>query len=101
MELAIVLRRAALLCPIAAIPGLSSTLLAQMPSATKEPAFEVSVVRVSKPDVQSSNLNLREDRLLAQNLTLQYLLQFAYKLSSGSADQIVGGPKGMKCACFD
>jgi uncharacterized protein (TIGR03435 family) len=101
MELAIVSRRAALLCPIAAMAGLSSTLLAQMPSATKEPTFEVSVVRVSKPDVQSSNLNLREDRLLAQNLTLQYLLQFAYKLSSGSDDQIVGGPKWMKSTRFD
>ena len=36
-------------------------------SAAGEPAFEVSVVRVSKPDVQNSNLNLGEDRLQAQN----------------------------------
>ena len=101
MELAIVLRRTTLLCPIVAMAGLSATVPAQMSSATRDPAFEVSVVRVSKPDVQNSNLNLGEDRLQAQNLTLQSLLQFAYKLSSGSDDQIIGGPKWMKSTRFD
>ena len=101
MELPIVLRRAALLSLILAMAGLSATLPAQAPSASWEPGFEVSVVRVSKPDVQNSNLNLGEDRLQAQNLTLQSLLQFAYKLSSGSDDQIIGGPKWIKSTRFD
>jgi uncharacterized protein (TIGR03435 family) len=101
MELAIVLMRAALWCPVVAVAGLSAALPAQMPSATREPAFEVSVVRLSKPDAQSSSLNPGEDRLQAQNMTLQSLLQFAYKLSSGSDDQIIGGPKWMKSTGFD
>ena len=101
MELAIVLRRTTLLCPIVAMAGLSATVPAQMSSATRDPAFEVSVVLVSKPDAQGANLNLGEDRLRAQNLTLQSLLQFAYKLSSGSDDQIIGGPKWMKSTRFD
>lgn len=101
MELPIVLRRTALLSLIVAMAGLSATLPAQTTSAAGEPAFEVSVVRVSKPDVQNSNLNLGEDRLQAQNLTLQSLLQFAYKLSSGSDDQIIDGPKWIKSTRFD
>lgn len=96
-----VLRPASLLCFIVAMAALSATLPAQTPSASREPVFEVSVVRVSKPDVQNSTLNLGEDRLQAQNLTLQSLLQFAYKLSSGSDDQIIGGPKWMKSTRFD
>jgi uncharacterized protein (TIGR03435 family) len=70
-------------------------------SFVQSATFEVSVVRVSKPDLQNSTLNLREDRPRAQNLTLQSLVQFAYKLASGSDDQIIGGPKWMKSTRFD
>ena len=95
------LRRVARMCLTAAAVGQLVPLAAQMPTAVREPTFEVSVVRLSSADAQNSTLNLGKDRVRAQNLTLQSLVQFAYKLSSGSDDQIVGGPKWMKSTRFD
>jgi uncharacterized protein (TIGR03435 family) len=95
------LKRVARMCLTAAAVGQLVPLAAQMPSAVREPTFEVSVVRLSSADAQNSALNLGKDRVHAQNLTLQSLVQFAYKLNSGSDDQIVGGPKWMKSTRFD
>jgi uncharacterized protein (TIGR03435 family) len=96
-----VLRCVARMCLTVAAVGQLMPLAAQAPSAVREPTFEVSVVRLSSADAQNSNLNLGKDRVQAQNLTLQSLVQFAYKLNSGSDDQIIGGPKWMKSTRFD
>jgi uncharacterized protein (TIGR03435 family) len=101
MRLAMKIRSAALSCLIAAMAGQVATLPSQTLNTAREPTFEVSVVRLSKPDAQNSSLNLGEDRLQAQNMTLQSLVQFAYRLSSGSDDQILGGAKWMKSTRFD
>lgn len=93
--------RAALICLSVMLCGRSVFLSAQAKNPIPGPAFEVSVVKPSKSDAQNSNLNLGKDRLQAQNLTLQSLLQFAYRLSSGSDDQIIGGPAWMKSSRFD
>jgi len=101
MERAMVVRRTALMCLMVMLGGWAATLTAEAPNTVQNATFDVSVVRVSKPDAQSSDLNLGKDRLEAKNLTLQSLLQFAYKLSSGSDDQMIGGPKWMKSTRFD
>jgi uncharacterized protein (TIGR03435 family) len=93
--------RSALICLSVILCGGPIVVMAQAQNSIPSPAFEVSVVKPSKPDAQNSNLNLGQDRLQAQNLTLQSLMQFAYKLSSGSDDQILGGPKWMKSSRFD
>ena len=96
-----VARRAALMCLMGMLSSVPATLTAEAPNTIQSAAFEVSVVRLSKPDAQNSNLNLGKDRLEAKNLTLESLLQFAYRLSSGSDDQIIGEPKWMKSTRFD
>ncbi len=93
--------RAALMWLVMMLDVSPATLTARAPGGSQSAAFEVSVVRLSKPDAQGSSLNLGKGRLEAKNLTLQSLLQFAYRLSSGSDDQIAGGPKWMKSTGFD
>ena len=94
-------RRTALMCLMVMLGGCSASSTAETRNPIQSATFEVSVVRVSKPNAQNSNLNLGKDRLEAQNLTLQSLLQFAYQLSSGSDDQIIGGPTWMKSTRFN
>jgi uncharacterized protein (TIGR03435 family) len=101
MATAVVVRLVARLSLLAMLGVLSTTLMAQEPGPASNPAFEVSVVRLSKPDENNSNLNLGQDRLQAKNLTLQSLVKFAYALNSGSDDQIIGGPEWMKSIRFD
>ena len=93
--------RVALMWVLVLFKGGLATLAAQGAKPVQGASFDVTVVRLSKPDVQNSTLNLRQDQLQVQNLTLQSLIQFAYKLSSGSDDQIIGGPKWMKTTRFD
>ena len=65
------------------------------------PSFEVASIKPGRPDAQNSNLNFRPGHVVTENLTLRFLLQFAYGLSSGSNDQLVGGPSWVGSAPFD
>ncbi len=84
-----VVRRTALMCLMVMLGAWAATLTAEAPNTVQNATFDVSVVRVSKPDAQSSDLNLGKDRLEATNLTLQSLLQFAYKLTKAPVDVVI------------
>ena len=64
-------------------------------------AFEVATIRPSASDSHGSNLNFDVGRVRARNITLQFLLQEAFHLNSGSDDQISGGPSWLRSAAFD
>jgi uncharacterized protein (TIGR03435 family) len=83
-------------CALLATP---SHLTAQAPAAT--PTFEVATIKPSSPDARNSNLGMREDRVVSENQSLDFLIQFAYNLSTGSYDQIIGGPNWLRSSRFD
>ncbi len=70
-------------------------------SAANAPEFEVASIKPSRPDAHSSNLNFRPGHLITENLNLRFVLQYAYGLSSGSNDQMPGGPSWLESARFD
>jgi uncharacterized protein (TIGR03435 family) len=76
-----------------------SHLPAQVPSTV--PIFEVSTVKPSKTDNPNSRFDFRPRQISAENLPVMYLVQYAYNLSSGSDDQIIGAPGWLRSARFD
>lgn len=69
-----------------------ASLVAQQP-ATNIPQFEVATIKPGDASAPSSNLGFdRRDHFVTSNISLQFILQFAYGLNSGSDRQIIGGP---------
>jgi uncharacterized protein (TIGR03435 family) len=79
----------------------TSFAVAAQDKAASPPTFEVSTVKPGNPAERSSNLNFGKDAIRSTNLPLLFLLQYAYKLNSGSTDQIVGAPPWMSSLRFD
>ncbi len=89
------LLRVAVFLSIATTAALSLTPVsatAQQPT-TNIPEFEVATIKPGDATAPSSNLGFnRRDHFVTSNVTLQFILQFAYDLNSGSDRQIIGGP---------
>lgn len=80
----------------------ASCLHAQIPSPV--PTFEVSTVKPSSPDANSSDLNLMNggmDFFSTRNVAMDQVVKFAYNLNGGSDDQILGAPAWLNTARFD
>jgi uncharacterized protein (TIGR03435 family) len=67
-------------------------------AANADPAFEVATIKPSKPDAQGFGLNVRGRDFITRNLTMAFLIQFAYDLHE---KQLVGGPDWMTKDKFD
>lgn len=81
---------------------LGTTLLAITASAYAQRfRFEVTTVKPSPPDIVSSDLNVRDDGLEWKNVPMTFMLQYAYRLSTGSDDQFIGGPAWLRSKRFD
>ena len=65
------------------------------------PAFEVATVKLSKPNGSGSSINFDPGRIRTENVSLQHLITFAYHLSSGAEDQLLGGPSWVQTTAFD
>lgn len=78
---------------------------AQLPATpsqeANEPAFEVATIKLSNPEAQKSGFWINDDGIESTHMPLRVLLQFAYNLSEGSADQIIDGPPWMSTTRFD
>lgn len=46
-------------------------------------------------------MNINDGRVTTENVSLQSLIQFAYNLSTGSDDQIIGAPNWVRTSKFD
>jgi uncharacterized protein (TIGR03435 family) len=74
-------------------------LLAQTSPRPAAPAFEVSVVKVSKSASSGSSSSSRDGHFLASNVTLTNVLQYdAYNIPES---RILGGPKWLNTERFD
>jgi uncharacterized protein (TIGR03435 family) len=86
-----------LLLIVAAFTTLTS--LAQTPSDTAGPAFEVSVIKLSKSADTGFDSESRDGHFRASNVTLTTMLQSeAYNIPES---RILGGPKWLNSARFD
>jgi uncharacterized protein (TIGR03435 family) len=87
------------------IAVLASAGFAQLPVApnqgTNTPAFEVATIKPSSPEARSSGFWINDDGIESTNKPLTVPLQFAYNLSPGSVDQIIGGPPWIGSSKFD
>lgn len=83
-------------CAILAAP---LHLAAQTPAAA--PTFAVATIKPGNPDAHNSSTNINDGRVTTENVSLQSLIQFAYNLSSGSGDQIIGAPNWVRTSKFD
>ena len=87
------------------ITVLVPTGFAQVPTTpsqeTNAPVFEVETIKPSSPKSQGTSFWINDDGIVATNMPLTVLLQFAYNLSSGSVDQIIDGPQWVDSTRFD
>jgi uncharacterized protein (TIGR03435 family) len=78
---------------------------AQLPAApsqaTNAPAFEVATIKPANPEAPGSGFWINDNDIESTDMPLTVLLQFAYNLSSGSRDQIIGGPPWIGSSKFD
>lgn len=82
-------------------PAGFAQLAATASQATDAPAFEVATIKPSNPEARSSGFWINDDNIQLTHIPLTVLLQFAYNLSSGSVDQIIGGPEWISSTKFD
>jgi uncharacterized protein (TIGR03435 family) len=69
------------------------------PIASPSPAFEVTIVKLSKSGESGSHSSLQSGRFIASNILLKNLMEYsAYGIPEV---QIVGGPKWLNSARFD
>ncbi|HZQ44975.1 MAG TPA: TIGR03435 family protein [Acidobacteriaceae bacterium] len=98
-------RTKSLLFAAAWITMLAPVGFAQLPATpgqeTSAPVFEVATIKPSNPETRGSGFWINDDGIDSTNMPLTVLLQFAYNLSTGSVDQIIGGPMWMGSAKFD
>lgn len=81
--------------------NLTPALSAAQQPATNTPEFEVATIKPGDASAPSSNLGYdRRDHFVTSNITLQFILQFAYDLNSGSDRQIIGGPAWIDSSRF-
>jgi uncharacterized protein (TIGR03435 family) len=78
---------------------LGSNLFGQ-PSSSPDPspAFEVTTIRLSDPSAQGKYGGMRGRQFYATNVSLSYMISFAYELHPG---QITGGPGWLDGERFD
>lgn len=78
---------------------------AQSPAApsqeTSAPAFEVATIKPSNPEAGKSGFLINDDSFESSNVPLTLWIQFAYDLSAGSMDQIIGAPQWVGSTKFD
>jgi uncharacterized protein (TIGR03435 family) len=81
----------------APIPLLSQTL------PTQKPSFEVVSVKLNRSGQDGGSIRPSGDRLIATNVTLKNLLNFAFRPSKGQFlnQQIIGGPAWIDTDRFD
>lgn len=68
---------------------------------TDTAAFEVATIKPSNPEARGSSFWINDSGIELTKMPVTSLLQFAYNLSSGSKDQIIGAPEWMGSSRFD
>src|SRR5579859_5302729 len=78
---------------------LGSNLFGQPSSSpVPSPAFDVAAIRLSDPSAQGMYGGMRGRQFYATNVSLSYMISFAYELHPG---QITGGPSWLDTERFD
>jgi uncharacterized protein (TIGR03435 family) len=67
-------------------------------AADADPSFEVATIKPSKPDAQGIGLNSRGREFLTRNMTMAFLIEFAYDIQE---KQLVGAPDWLNKDRFD
>jgi uncharacterized protein (TIGR03435 family) len=96
------LSRIAAFLMIAATPALGRTQTSstvQQPAASV-PEFEVATIKPGNAAATSDLGFNGRDHFVTSNIALQFILQFAYGLNSGSDRQIIGGPAWIESSRF-
>lgn len=90
---------------LAWISVLAPVGFAQLPATPGQeanaPAFEVATIKPSNPESRGSGFWINDDSIELTHLPVKILLQFAYDLSPGSADQIINAPEWIGSTRFD
>ena len=60
--------------------------------------YDVASVRANNTDANSGSLNFHDDALIVRNMTLEYIVEFAYDVPS---DRLIGIPGPLKDQRFD
>ena len=98
-------RTKSLIFAMAWITAFGCAGLAQSPATPSQesnaPAFDVATIKPSSPETKGSGFWINDDGIESTNRPLTVLIQFAYNLSSGSADQIINAPPWMTSSRFD
>lgn len=80
--------------------GLHAVCRAQT-AVDEGPRFEVATVKPSRPDANSSTLNIGVGRITVENMSLFTIIKFAYGVNIGANDQIEGAPNWIRQTHFD
>jgi uncharacterized protein (TIGR03435 family) len=98
-------RTKSLISAVAWIALFAPAGFAQSPAAPSQeanaPAFEVATIKPSNPEARKSGFFISDDSFESSNIPLTLWIQFAYDLSPGSMDQIIGAPQWVGTTKFD
>lgn len=85
---------------VIAMAAPTGSLFGQAPnsSAVPNPVFEVATIKPSNPAAQGKSGGMRGSQFYASNVTLNYMISFAYGVHPG---QITGGPGWLDADKFD
>lgn len=83
------------------VPGGLAQTSAAPSQESSAPAFEVATIKPSNPEARGSGFWINDDNIELTGMPVTMLLQFAYNLSSGSTNQIIGGPVWIGSSKFD
>jgi uncharacterized protein (TIGR03435 family) len=64
-------------------------------------AFDVAIIKPSAPDAKGVNLGIRGGQITATNITLQFLISWAWGLNPNDKEALVGAPKWLDKDHYD